>query len=145
MGTFGEYLEAKVLDEAFGATAFAASSSLFFGLCTTDITSSGGEYVGTEPSSLTGYQRVEIDNVSSNFTAAATSNTCSIKFNNVAITFPVVAASSWDTVTHAFVCDTSSCADAGNLYCWGELTVHKDLDVGDTASFAANSFKITLD
>jgi hypothetical protein len=143
MGTFGEFLEKAVLNEAFGKTAWTAPDPLYFGLSAVAVSASGGEYIGNEPSTLTGYTRVQTTNTSTNFTAAATSDTRCIKFNNIAITFPIVAASSWPHISYAFVCDTSSAE--GNLLCWGELTVHKDLDVGDTASFAANSFKITLD
>jgi hypothetical protein len=147
-GTFGEYLEAKVLQHVFGSTgAWTASTGLFFGLCTTDISSSGGEYTGKEPSTVTGYTRVYLANTSSNFSLPTTTGTGSTaataQYNAVVITFPTVTASSWAHVTHAFVSDTSS--QVGNMLCFGELTAHKDLDAGDTASFAANSFKITLD
>ena len=143
MGTFGAYLEQKVLDEAFGKTDFVAPTPLYFGLCTTDITSSGGEYVGKEPSTVTSYARVAITNTATNFTMAETSGGKGVKYNAVAISFPAVTCSSWAHVTYAFVSDTSS--NEGNLMAWGELTVHKDLDAGDTASFAVKSFKITLD
>jgi hypothetical protein len=112
------------------------------GLCTTDITSSGAEYVGKEPQT-TEYIRFAVSNTSSNFTAAETSVGKAVKYNTAAWTFEPVTCSSWAHVTFAFICDTSSAE--GNLLCWGELTVHKDLDAGDTASFAVNSFKITLD
>jgi len=143
MGTFGAYLEQKALDRFFGSTGAFTAPTLFVGLCTTDITSSGAEYVGKEPSTITGYLRVSVTNTSSNFTATETSGGKGVKFNSAAWTFPVVSCSSWAHVTYAFISDTSS--QEGNLYCWGELTAHKDLDSGDTASFAANAFKITLD
>jgi len=143
MGTFGAYLEQYVLDHIWGSTgARTAPATLFFGLCTTDITSSGGEYVGKEPSTAGAYLRVEITNTSSNFTAAETSADVGVKYNAVAITFAQFTTASTE-ITYAFVCDTSSAE--GNLLAWGALTTSKTLASGDTASFAANAFKITLD
>jgi len=153
-GTFSAYIEQQVLDGMMGSTkvigAWVNSTMLYFGLCTTDITSTGGstgyEFVGKEPSTVTGYQRVAIANsAATNYSMAETSGAVSVKYNNVAITFPTVAASSWGHVTHAFVCDSSSSTTTEKMLCYGELTVHKDLDVGDTASFSTGSFKITLD
>lgn len=143
MGTFGAYLEQRVLDHVFGSTgAWTASTSLYFGLCTTDVTSSGYEYSGKEPAT-TDYARVAITNTSSNFTAAETSGGVGVKYNAVAITFSAVTCSSWATVTYAFITATSS-TNAPTI-AWGALTTSKDVGVGDTASFAANAFKITLD
>jgi hypothetical protein len=146
-GTFGFYLEQHALDRYFGSTgAFTGSSSLWVGLTSEVITSSGQEFIGKEPSTLTGYTRVHVSNTSSNFTAAETSGGKGVKFNTAAWTFPVVAASSWPEVLYAFISDTSSEAAAtGNMLCWGSLTAAKNLDVGDTASFAVSAFKITLD
>ena len=154
-GTFSAYMEQQVLDGMMGSTkvigAWVNSTSLFFGLCTTDISSSGvtsggWEFVGKEPSTITLYQRVPIHNSNAtNYSMAETSGAVSVKYNNVAITFPTVAGSSWAHVTHVFVCDSSSCTNTEKMLCYGELTVHKDLDVGDTASFSTGSFKITLD
>jgi hypothetical protein len=143
MGTFSAYLEQRALDHYFGSTGNSTGPALWVGLCTTDITGEGAEYVGKEPSTITGYTRVSVTNTSSNFTAAETSGGKSVKYNTAVWTFPVVSCSSWAHVTFAFISDTSS--EAGNMLAWGELTVHKDLDAGDTASFAVNSFKITCD
>jgi len=144
MGTFSATIEAKVLDEIFGGFAYTPTTSLYVGLSDSTITSSGFEYVGNEPSTDTGYARVHIDNTTStNWTDAETSADVGVKFNAVAITFPVVAASSWPNVSYAFIV-TASCS-TGELICWGALTTDKDLAVGDTASFAAGAFKITLD
>jgi hypothetical protein len=143
MGTFGAYLEQYVLDHIWGSTgARTAPATLYFGLCTTDISSSGEEYVGKEPSTAGAYARVAITNTSSNFTTAETSGGVGVKYNAVAITFPQFTTAS-TTITYAF-CVTASCS-TGSLLCWGALTTSKTLASGDTASFAANAFKITLD
>ena len=152
MGTFGAYLEQMLLDSAFGKVAFTASTSLYIGLCTAAVNSTSTS-ISTEPSTLTGYTRVAVTNTTTNWDLAETSGAYSIKVNLGSLTFPVVAGSSWPNVAYAFVCDTSSntnfaataTSTQSGLYAWGALTTDKDLAVGDTASFAAAAFKITLD
>jgi len=143
MGTFGEYLEIKVLDLIWGSTGFVPSTKIYFGLTSATLTSTGEEYSGAEPSTATGYARVYVGNTSANFIGAETSGTVAVKYNSTSITFPTVANSSWPTVNYAF-CTNASCS-SGYLLCWGALTTPKSLAVGDTASFSSGAFKITLD
>lgn len=133
MGSFTDYLENRVLDHIFGATASTAPATLYVGLSTTTITDAGGNI--TEPSG-NGYARVAVTNNSTNFPAASGG----AKANGTAITFPQ-ASGSWGTVIDFFISDASS---AGNIYGYGTLTVSKAVTSGDTLSFAIGDLDITL-
>jgi hypothetical protein len=132
-GSFADYLEDRVLDHIFGATASTAPVTLYCGLSTTTITDAGGNI--TEPSG-NNYSRVAITNNSTNFPASSGG----AKANGTAITFPT-ASGSWGTCTHAFLSDASS---GGNIYVWADLTVSKSITSGDTFSFPVGDFDITL-
>lgn len=134
-GSFADYLEAKILDLVFGATAFTAPSPIYLGLSTTTITDAGGNI--TEPSGFA-YARVSITNNSTNWPAASVG--AGSKANGVAFTFPA-ATGAWGTITDFFISDASS---GGNILAYGVLTLSKAINNGDTASFAIGDITITL-
>mgnify|MGYP001016290781 FL=1 len=134
-GSFSDYLEQKVLNHVFGATAYSAPGTLYFALFTAAPSDSGG---GTE---VTGgsYARVALTNNTTNF-PNATGTSPTSKSNGVAVTFPTASAN-WGTVVAFGIFDASS---GGNLICWADLTANKTVNNGDTASFAASALTITL-
>jgi hypothetical protein len=142
MGNFSDYLANKLLDLNFGHVTFASSSTYYFGLSTATLTST---YLGTnipEPSTANNYARVAYSNVASNWTSAESSGTVCVTYNTAAISFSTCNTTGWGAITNAFIADT---ATGGNLLVWGALTTPKTISTGDSASFAANAFKITLD
>jgi hypothetical protein len=142
MGNFSDYLACKIVEENFGHVAFASSSTYYFGLATTDITSTNLGTDITEPSTANAYARVAYSNVASNWTTAESSGGVIVTYNTAAVTFSTCDTTGWGSVTYAFIADA---ATGGNLLVWGALTTPKTISTGDTASFAANAFKITLD
>jgi hypothetical protein len=133
MGSLADYAENKILDHLFGAVAFTAPGTLYFGLSTSTITDAGGNI--TEPSG-NAYARVAITNNATNFPAAAGGS----KSNGAAITFPQ-ASGSWGTVVDFFLSDAVS---GGNIIAYGTLTTPKAITNGDTAAFGIGDFNITL-
>lgn len=134
-GSFSDYLEDKLLNHVFGATAYSSPGTLYIALFTAAPSDSGG---GTE---VTGgsYARVAVTNNTTNFPNASGTNPTS-KANGTTITFPTASAS-WGTVVAFGIFDASS---GGNLIAWADLTANKTIGSGDTASFAASSLTITL-
>ncbi len=124
-----DYLEDKLIDHILRNTAFPTpGTNIWIGLYTADPSDSGG---GT-PVSGGSYARVQVtawDAPSGGATA-----------NTNAITFPTATAN-WGLVCAIGIFDAST---AGNLLMWGELTVDKQVDLGDTFSIAAGDLDISL-
>jgi hypothetical protein len=135
-GSFSDYSEAKILDQVFGGTAWTAPSTLYAALYTAAPSDSGG---GTEVSGGS-YARVAVTNNTTNF-PAATGTSPTTKNNGTTITF-ATATADWGTVVAMAIYDASS---GGNEIAWCTLTQNKTVSNGDTASFAANAFSMTLD
>ena len=125
--SFSNYLETKVLDHVFGATAYTAPSTLYVALYTAAPSDTGG---GTEVSG-TGYARQ-----TATFTTSGATTS-----NDAAIEFPT-AGSNWGTVTHVGVFDAST---AGNLLVYGTLAVSKLVESGDVFRIPAGDLDISLD
>lgn len=134
-GSFSDYLEAKVLNEVFGATAFAAPGTLYVALFTAAPSDSGG---GTE---VTGgsYARIAVTNNTTNW-PNATGTSPTSKSNGTVITFPTATAN-WGTVVAFGIFDASS---GGNLLVWADLNANRTVNSGDTTSFAVSALTITL-
>lgn len=134
-GSFSDYLEAKILDEVFGATAFSAPGTLYVALFTAAPSDSGG---GTE---VTGgsYARVAVTNNTTNW-PNATGTSPTSKSNGTVITFPTATAN-WGTVVAFGIFDASS---GGNLIAWADLNTSRTINSSDTASFGVGSLTITL-
>jgi hypothetical protein len=125
--SFSNYLETKILDHVFGATAYTAPSTLYIGLHTSnpDEDDSGTEVSGG------GYVRQ-----SDTFTT--TGNTTS---NDSAVEFPTATAN-YGTVTHVGVYDAET---AGNLMAYAALSSSKTIETGDVFRIPAGDLDITLD
>ena len=125
--SFSNYLETKVLDHVFGATAYTAPSTLYVALYTAAPSDTGG---GTEVSG-TGYARQ-----TATFTTSGDTTS-----NDSAIEFPT-AGSNWGTVTHVGVFDALT---SGNLLVYGTLAVSKLVESGDVFRIPAGDLDISLD
>lgn len=134
--SFSDFLENEILDQIFGASAYSAPATLYFGLATAEITDSTTGSTVTEPEGGS-YARKSMTN---NKTTWTTASGGSVE-NDVDIEF-VEATASWGTVTYMFIADASS---GGNILAWGQLTAPKAIGTGDNAKFAAGDLVITLD
>ena len=127
--SFSNYLETKVLDHVFGATAYTAPSTLYLSLHTANPDEDGsGAEVST---SGTAYARQAVA-----FTTSG--NTTS---NTAAVEYPT-ATSNFGTVTHVGVYDA---ATSGNLLCYATLTSSKTIETGDVFRVPAGDLDISLD
>lgn len=139
-GNLSDYLEKKLMDLLFSATAYTAPATIYCGLwnATLDGTSTSataGEISGNA------YARVSITNNTTNFPNA--SGVTAAKSNGTTISFPTPTPAGWGSVTNVALADVSS--GAGNLLLWGALTVSKTINVGDTVQFAASALAWTAD
>ena len=134
MGSFSDFLELELLDHVFGKAAYTAPANLHVGLSTADPTDDASGIA--EPSGGS-YARVAVTNNATNFPAAVGG----AKANGTAITFPEATAS-WGACTHFFISDDPT---AGNMLAHGALDTTKNVDTGDTVTFAIGDLDITLD
>ena len=132
-GSKADFLENKLLDHVLGAATYTPPVTVYIALYTVAPSDAGG---GTE---VTGgsYARVAVTNNATNFPAA----TAGAKSNGTVITFPAATAS-WGTVVAHAELDAPT---GGNFLYWGDLTVSKAINSGDTASFAVGDLDFTED
>lgn len=134
MGSFADYLENKLLDHVFNATAFTSPVTIYFALSTTTISDDGSGM--TEPVGGSYARKAVTCNVT-NFPAASGGAIA----NGTAITF-ATATGSWGTVTDFAIMDALT---SGNMLGYAALSASKTIDSGDTASFAIGEMDVTLD
>jgi hypothetical protein len=135
--SFGNYLEGKILEQAFGARSFTPAATLYVHLYTAAPADGGG---GTEVSTAvwTNYAAAAVTNDSTKWSTfednAQVPNLAEISFGTATIsgTAPIV--------THFAIKDGS-----GNLYGWAALNSSKTINNGDPVKFAAGAVVISLD
>ena len=132
-GSKSDYLENEILDHVLGNAAYTAPATVYIALFTVAPTDAGG---GTE---VTGgsYARKAVTNDVTNWPAAASG----AKANGTDITF-AEATADWGTVVAMAIFDAVT---AGNMLYWGDLTVSKAINSGDTAKFATGDIDISED
>jgi hypothetical protein len=145
--SMSNFLENELIDHLFRGRSYTAPTQIFVSLHSADPTDTGGSELassngyGTRPGGGTTLYSAwkgtnsEVTNIDSAGTGGQTAN------QNV-ITFPTCTTSAWVAATHFGLNDA---ATAGNLLASAALTTPKTVQVGDTASFAANALTITLD
>lgn len=129
-----DYLENKILDHVFGATAYTAPGTLYFALFTTAPTEAG---TGGVEVSGSGYTRRAVTNNTTNFGSATSGQ----KTNATAIDW-AAAGASWGTIVAFGIYDAAS---AGNLLYFGNLTTSRLISTGDIPRFAAGAFVVNED
>lgn len=143
MGSFSDFLEAKLLNFVWGNTAMTVSGTLYVGLATASINdATTGITVVEPPTANTAYARVAVTNNTTNF-PNATGTSPTTKNNGTAINF-AQCTTNWGTCTDFFFADTPG-VTTGSILGWGTLTTPKTISSGDSASFAINAITITLD
>lgn len=135
MGSFSDYLEDALLDHIFGTgegqSLVYAQPAKWVALCTTEPTDvSTGSNIA-EPSSPS-YGRVRVHTWDES-SGGATENTGDITFGT--------ASADWGTILSFAICDAET---AGNVLAYGDLTISKSVQSGDTPKFASGDLDITL-
>ena len=130
MGSFGNYLENKILDHIF-STAYYSQPILCIALFQTDPTEAGS---GTEVSIVdTGYNRIR----STDWTISSSGyvyNVATIQFST--------AITTWGTIPYFAIYDSSV---SGNMIAYSSLTTSKTIGIGDSIAFSSGSLSIQLD
>lgn len=129
---FTYFLRDNILDDVFGGDTYTPPTNWHVGLSTTIISEDGTG--ATEPAD--GYARVEVANNLTNFPASTNGE----KSNGTEITFPE-ATGEWGEVTYFFISDAST---LGNMVAFGQLTIAKVIQTGDTARFQVGDLQIIL-
>jgi len=129
-GSFSDYTENKVLEHAVGKTAFALPTA-YVALYTVAPTDAGG---GTE---VTGGGYVRVQTTGATWSTAASGAIT----NTNAVVWPQ-ATGDWGTIVAVGLHDALT---AGNLLAWATVDTAKQIQTGQTASFASGDIDITLD
>jgi len=127
-----DYLENKIMNHIFNATAYTTPGSTIYLALYTDATAQTDAGAGTEVTGG-GYARV-------NVTAWDAPNSGSTANTN-AITFPTATDNNWGNVRYVGITDGSA---AMNLLYWGQLSADKTVNTGDTFSIAAGDLDLYL-
>jgi hypothetical protein len=132
VGSFNDDLENKLLDVAFGGTAYTTVTPVFLAAFTAAPTDAGG---GTECAGGS-YARLSVTNNATNFPAASGG----AKANGTSLDF-IQATGSWGTVVAIAIMSLSS----GGVYLgWDDFT-GVAIASGDTLRIPVGDLDITLD
>jgi hypothetical protein len=137
MAGFTDTVEQALLNHFFTDPTYTPPATLYLALSSTTPTEAGGNF--TEPS---GGAYVRVATTAADWNAASGAAPA-IKDNGAVKTFPAATAD-WvagANLTHFGIFDAPT---AGNLLCFGALTVAKPILNGDTASFPAGALAIKL-
>lgn len=146
-----DYLENKLIDHLFRATAFTAPTTLCVGLVTgTSTDASTGAAPGTE-ASYTGYARTALNAGVANWkstngaTSGASTGTGGTTSNASIITIGSAATSGPQVVTGFFIADSCT-TGGGNIHFYAPLTASKTINNGDPApTFAVDALTVQID
>lgn len=127
-GSFGDYLEDKVLDHVLKTATYTQETNLYMALFTVDPSDSGG---GTE-ANYGSYVRVIHNAWNASSGGSAT--------NNGDITF--ATSTSGTNIITAFALMTAS--SGGSLIIWAELDDDRTIITNDTPKFLDTQLTITL-
>jgi len=133
VGSLALYAENKALELIVGKTAFATPTA-YVALFT--VAPTGEDGTGGTEASAGNYVRKST--AGGDWEAAADG---AIQNGN-AITFIECAAGNWGEMNGWALYDAET---AGNMLVWGNITVPKTINIGDTAKFAAGDLDITMD
>ena len=133
MAGFSDAYEIAILDHVFINGALSQPTNLYVMLGGSTITDAHTGITVPNEVSGGGYLRVKC-NTYSNAAAGSLTNTIKIEYAE--------ATASYGTVTDFAVCDHSS---TGGIVGYGKVTVSKTVGIGDTAKFATNDLKASLD
>jgi hypothetical protein len=152
-GSLTDYAEKKLLDQVFGATAWTAPATLYFGLLTDSNTATqrdAGTVTEVSTGTWTNYQRAAVTNNTTNFpnatgTLATKNNANDIGTAAFLSSGTTIAITGGPTVTINAV-GIFDASTAGNMIGWFDLTVAKTVSAGDTFKLPASTgFTGTLD
>jgi len=133
MGAFSTFLKNKLLDQVFGASAYATPSTWYVGLSTANPLADGSGIA--EPAGGS-YARKSGTNNKTTWSVASGGALS----NAIAITFEKATAG-WGVITHFFISDAIT---SGNMIGYGQLTASKTINNGETLSFKIGDLDITL-
>lgn len=139
MSGWTDLVELALLNHFFTDPAYTPPATMYLALSTTTPTEAGGNF--TEQVIGTGaYARVAT--TATDWSAASGTAPC-VKTNTATLTFPT-ATLTWVAGANFTYFGLYDAASAGNLLCFGALTVPKPVLAGDTASFGASGLTLKL-
>lgn len=137
MAGFTDTVEQALLNHFFTDPTYTPPTTLYLALSSTTPTEAGANF--TEPS---GGAYARVSTVAADWDAA-TGTAPATKANGAVKTFPTATAD-WVAAANLTYFGIFDASTAGNLLCFGALTVAKPVLNGDTASFAAGALVLKL-
>jgi len=133
-GSMAVYAENKTLEHAVGKTAWTMPATPFLALFTVAPTNEDG--TGGTEASAGNYARITCPGASWAAAAAGAIQT------GADITFAECSGGNWGEMNGWALYDA---LEGGNMIVWGNITVPKTINIGDTAKFAAGDLDVTQD
>lgn len=134
-GSKSDYLENTIGGHVLGSVDYTPVVTTYIGLWTSALSDTSTGATAGEVSGGS-YARVALTNNTTNWPAwsgGATSNGIAIDFGT--------ASANWGTVTYFCIVDSAS--GAGNILYWGDLTVSKTINSGDSAQFPIGDLDVS--
>ena len=138
MSAASDFLEDKLLDHTlrYGTAPYTAPSTVYCALFTSNSNLENNTIASADEVTTTdsAYARISVT-----FGNAASGGSIS---NSASVTFPTATAD-WGVVTTIALMDGAT-AGAGNVMYYGDLTVSKNVTIGDTFTINSNNLTVTL-
>ena len=138
MSAASDFLEDKLLDHTlrYGTAPYTAPSTVYCALFTSNSNLENNTIASADEVTTTdsAYARIAVT-----FGNAASGGSIS---NSASVTFPTATAD-WGVVTTIALMDGAT-AGAGNVMYYGDLTVSKNVTIGDTFTINSNNLTVTL-
>lgn len=139
MSAASDYLENKLLDHVlrYSTASYTAPSTTYLALFTSNLNLENNNVASANEIATAGstaYARTAIT-----FGNAASSGSIT---NSASITFPTATAN-WGIVTTVAIMDNATRAQ-GNVLFYGDLTISKNVTIGDTFTINTNNLTVTL-
>jgi len=129
------YARSALINHLLGVADFTMPTTVWLALFTANPTASGS--LADEVPDAVGYSRQNLTAVMDSSTGGGAAE------SNDTLLFGPDTGTDWDTITHVGLMDTDTIG-AGNMLMFGPMDVSKNITVGDSLQFLANSISASL-
>lgn len=142
-GSLANFGSKKLQDSMWGATAFTAAGTIYFGLWTAALDDTFTGATASE-ATYTSYARLGLTNNTTIFATGSGTTTYSKTFPSDATKSFVTSTGSTSTVTYLGILDGNAGSSADKGYAWCSVT-STTINSGDTPQLAQNAITVTQD
>lgn len=140
MGALSNYLESGLINHVFRGSSYSAPSTLYIGLIKSFIPADIENGIVDEPTTGS-YTRQAYASNATNWITPYASGSAFGTYNTSAIQFPVATANIGD-ISGVFISDNAS---SGNVLFYGQLSLSRNIRLGDQFVFPSGYLKVSFD